>query len=65
MEENTIVSLASRYNYYLANTGIKQTYIARDTNIASSVLSAFRHGKKDLTYEDKQKLETYLTKAGY
>lgn len=42
-------------------SGIKQTYIARNIGVPKQVLSAFKLNKKNLYPESLAKLEVYLT----
>ena len=43
-------------------SGVKQTYIARNIGVPKQVLSAFKLHKKNLYPESLAKLEAFLTK---
>lgn len=42
-------------------SGVKQTYIARNSGVPKQVLSAFKLNKKNLYLESLAKLEAFLT----
>lgn len=46
-------------------SGVKQTYIARNIGVPKQVLSAFKLNKKNLYPESLAKLEAYLTNSNY
>lgn len=54
-----------RFQRYLKDSGIKQSYVAERNDLATDILSRFKNGKKDLFLTDLQKLDAYLTSKGY
>lgn len=45
---------------YLQNTGIKVRYLCKRLGLDETIISHFRHGRKELYESDLQKLTSYL-----
>lgn len=54
------VQVLKLYKEYLKNKGIKQRYIAEQTNIKESELSHFKNGRRKLNNKHLQALLQYI-----
>jgi hypothetical protein len=54
-----------RFRNYLENSGVKQTYVAKNTCLPTDLLSRFKNEKRDLFLLDLQKLDEFLLSKGF
>lgn len=55
-------SLRKQVNKFIAENGIIAKYIAKQISISSTLLSLFRHGKKNLGTGNAEKLKQFISK---
>lgn len=55
-------SLRKQVNQFIIENGIMARYIAKKINISPTMLSLFRHGKKNLGEENAKKLKDFMAK---